>query len=234
MRRWTGPSLIGSDNGLSPVRCQAIIWTNAGILLIGPLGTNFSEILIGIQTISFKKMHLKMSSAKWRPFCLGLNVLTITITILPLYVLMACLLQDLHFRALFVDVEYNEACGYDALTLASYNSDLQMILCGDHCLPEIVLSHHKVVVRFTSDYSVRGFGFELDYASVVAGRYFTCWIVSWAPFGPGPHLGLVSHICVVKNSSHFPSDAYMRRKSLYFSYSPRGRPKKQCQAKMTF
>ena len=59
---------IGSDNGLSPSRRQAIIWTNAGILLIGPLGTNFSEILIGIQTFSFKKMHLKMSSAKWRLF----------------------------------------------------------------------------------------------------------------------------------------------------------------------
>ena len=68
-------TIIGSDNGLSPGRRQAIIWTNAGILLIGPLGTNFSEILIGIQTFSFKKMHLKMSSAKWRPFCLGLNVL---------------------------------------------------------------------------------------------------------------------------------------------------------------
>ena len=48
---------------------------NARILLIGPLGTNFIEVLIGIQTLSFKKMHLKMSSAKWRPFCLGLNVL---------------------------------------------------------------------------------------------------------------------------------------------------------------
>ena len=36
---------IGSDNGLAPDRRQAIIWTNAGILLIGPLGTNFSEIL---------------------------------------------------------------------------------------------------------------------------------------------------------------------------------------------
>ena len=35
---------IGSDNGLSPGRRQAIIWTNDGILLIEPLGTNFSEI----------------------------------------------------------------------------------------------------------------------------------------------------------------------------------------------
>ena len=39
---------IASDNGLSPGRRQSIISTNAGILLIGPLGTNFSEILIGI------------------------------------------------------------------------------------------------------------------------------------------------------------------------------------------
>ena len=69
-------TILGSDNGLSPGRRQAIIWTNAGILSIGPLGTNFSEILIGIQTFSFKEMRLKMSSAKWRPFCLGLNVLT--------------------------------------------------------------------------------------------------------------------------------------------------------------
>ena len=70
---------IGSDNGLSPGRRQAIIWTNVAILLIGPLGTNFSEILIRIQTFSFKKMHLKMSSAKWHPSCLGLNVLRVRI-----------------------------------------------------------------------------------------------------------------------------------------------------------
>ena len=66
---------IGSDNGLSPGWRQAIIRTNAEILLNGPVGTNFSENVIGIQTFSFKKMPLKMSSAKLRPFCLGLNVL---------------------------------------------------------------------------------------------------------------------------------------------------------------
>ena len=68
-------TIIGLDNGLSPGRRQAIVRTNAGILLIGPLGTNFSEMLIGIQAFSFKKMHLKMSSTKLRPFCLGLDVL---------------------------------------------------------------------------------------------------------------------------------------------------------------
>ena len=66
---------IGSDKGLSPGRRQAIIRTNAGILLIRPLGTNFSEILIEILIFSFKKMRLKVSSAKRRPFCLGLNEL---------------------------------------------------------------------------------------------------------------------------------------------------------------
>ena len=134
-------TIICSDNGLAPGRRQAIILTNAGILLIGPLGTNVTEILIAIYhyddvimttlasqitsltvvysivysdadqikhqssaslafvrdrwisrtngqlrgkcfhlitsscTFSLKKMHLKMSSGKWRPFCLGLNVL---------------------------------------------------------------------------------------------------------------------------------------------------------------
>ena len=55
-------------------RMYAIIWTNAGILLIGPLGTNFNEILIGIQTFSFRKMHLKiceMASILSRPQCVA-------------------------------------------------------------------------------------------------------------------------------------------------------------------
>ena len=73
-------TIIGSDNGLALDRRQAIIWTSAGILLIGPLGTNFSEILVKILIFSFKKMHLKMRSRKWRPYCLGLNVLNIVIS----------------------------------------------------------------------------------------------------------------------------------------------------------
>ena len=48
--------IIGSDNGLSPGQCQAIIWTNAGILSNRPSGTNFSEILIEIHTFSFKNI----------------------------------------------------------------------------------------------------------------------------------------------------------------------------------
>ena len=66
---------IVSDNGLAPSRRQAIIQTNAGILSIGPPGTNFSKILIEIHIFSFKKMHLKMASGKWRASCFSLNVI---------------------------------------------------------------------------------------------------------------------------------------------------------------
>ena len=68
-------AIIGSDNGLSPGRRQAIIGTNAEIFLIGTLGTNFSENVIEIDIFSFKKNHLKMSSGNRRPFCVGLYVL---------------------------------------------------------------------------------------------------------------------------------------------------------------
>ena len=80
-------TITGSDNGLSPGWRQAMIWTNAGILLIGPLRTNFSGISIQIHTFSFQKVHLKKSSGKWRPFCVSLNVLTLVLV-------MACQLSD--------------------------------------------------------------------------------------------------------------------------------------------
>ena len=59
---------IDSGNGLLPFWQQAITWTNAGLLSIGPLGTNFSEILSEIQKFWFTKKHLKMSSMKKQPF----------------------------------------------------------------------------------------------------------------------------------------------------------------------
>ena len=64
------PWIPGGENSIFTVVTDEIYLT-------GPLGTNFSEILIEIDTFSFKKMHLKMSSGRWRPFCLGLNVLTV-------------------------------------------------------------------------------------------------------------------------------------------------------------
>ena len=56
-------TIIDLDNGLSPGWRQAIIWTNAGILLIGPFGTNFSENWIEIIIIeenAFKNVVCKM------------------------------------------------------------------------------------------------------------------------------------------------------------------------------
>ena len=70
--------IIGSDNGLSPDRRQAIIWTNAWLLSIGHLRKYFIENLINVQQFSLMKMHVKMSSVKWRPSCLGLNVLILS------------------------------------------------------------------------------------------------------------------------------------------------------------
>ena len=68
-------TIIGSDKGLSPGRRQAIMWNNAGILLIRILEANFGEILGKNHSFSFKKMHFKMSSPKERLFTLGLNEL---------------------------------------------------------------------------------------------------------------------------------------------------------------
>ena len=65
---------IGSNNGLSPDWRQAIIWTNVGILLIEPLETNFSRILIEIYAFSLKKNALEnggyfvsTSMCSWHP-----------------------------------------------------------------------------------------------------------------------------------------------------------------------
>ena len=68
-------TIIGSDNGLSPGRRQAIIWTNVGLLSTGHLDTNFREILIEIYIFLFRKMHLKMSSRNLWPCCVRLNSL---------------------------------------------------------------------------------------------------------------------------------------------------------------
>ena len=49
------PVSVGPDNGLSPIQHQAITWTKAHLLLIGPLGINFTEIGIKIQTFHSRK-----------------------------------------------------------------------------------------------------------------------------------------------------------------------------------
>ena len=63
-------TIIGSDNGLWPRQCKVVTWINAGILLIGSLGTNFSEIFIEIYSF-----HSRKCIWKWRTFCLWLIVL---------------------------------------------------------------------------------------------------------------------------------------------------------------
>ena len=64
-------TIIGSDNGLSPDRRQAIICTNAGILSIRTIGTNFSEILskthVFIQENTFENVVWKMAAVLSRP-----------------------------------------------------------------------------------------------------------------------------------------------------------------------
>ena len=72
-------TIIGSDNSLSPGWRQVIFWTNTGILLTGPKGANFSEILIEIYIFSSKKMHLKTSAAKCRLIFPDLNMLNVYI-----------------------------------------------------------------------------------------------------------------------------------------------------------
>ena len=71
-------SIIGPDNGLSPGRRQAIIWTNDGTFLIGTLGTNFSEIIIEIyifiiQENAFENGVCKVASILPRPQCVKKN-----------------------------------------------------------------------------------------------------------------------------------------------------------------
>ena len=67
-------TIICSNNGLSPGRRQAIIQTNAGILLIGPWGTNFSEIFnrnlyIFIQENAFQTVVCEMLAILSQPQC---------------------------------------------------------------------------------------------------------------------------------------------------------------------
>ena len=67
-------STIGSVNGLLPAGARPLFEPMLGYWQLN-LGINFNEILIKICTFSFKKMHLKMLSGKWWPFCLCLSVL---------------------------------------------------------------------------------------------------------------------------------------------------------------
>ena len=103
-------TITGWDNGMSPGRHEAIIWINTGISLIGPLGTNFSEILIEIQVFSFKKMHL--SSANGYPFCVGLDVSTSLLSV----VYLTLIISDHcgHLGAIAIPIMYFPGIGSDS------------------------------------------------------------------------------------------------------------------------
>ena len=125
--------IIGSDNGLAPGRCQAIIWSNDGILLIGTLGSKFSEIASKIHTFSFKKMNLKMSFAKWHPFHHHLNLLNSNITIAPTPAKQRCQVWAKlpHDRQQNVQCEYFTMPGTESLTisifLGKYNNTVTFV-----------------------------------------------------------------------------------------------------------
>ena len=67
-------TIIGSDNGSSPCGCQAIIWTNAGILN-WTLRNKIQQYLNQNSSFHSRKCIWICLSAKWYPFCLSLNVL---------------------------------------------------------------------------------------------------------------------------------------------------------------
>ena len=161
-------TIIGPDNGLWPSRHQAIIWTNAGILLNGPWGTNSSEILIGIHTFSFKKIHLKMLSAKWRPFCLSLNVLTFLGCRSTHYAFSVASSLVLHIRTNSCVTIWNEICsnfnsGF-ALPIDPYNGS------ENHTLKMIATSPRGPWVKCINI----GFNIKGSYYT----KYFASYLVS--------------------------------------------------------
>ena len=104
-------TIIGSDNGLAPTRRQAIIWTNAGILWIGPLGTNLSEILTKITHFHSRKyiwkcclQHFVSASMCWCP-----NYSQLT-TACPLWQIMGCFFKSLNLMYIYTMwCQYNTA-----------------------------------------------------------------------------------------------------------------------------
>ena len=84
-------TIFGSDNGLSPGRHQAIIWTNDWIMIIVSLETNFSEInlyqnfYISFQEYALENGVWKLGAILSRPQCvlkvaiyIGKNIITLT------------------------------------------------------------------------------------------------------------------------------------------------------------
>ena len=78
-------TIIGSDKGLSPRRCQAIIWTNGGLSLIGPLGTKPSEILTFIQENAFERVVCELAAILSRPQCVNVSAVLVQLPLTNLH-----------------------------------------------------------------------------------------------------------------------------------------------------
>ena len=95
MRRWIGSALVQIMAcclfGAKPLSKSILL------LSIGTLETNFSEIFIKIQNFSFTKMHLKISSAKWWPFCPGGDELRLSMPCHVLQWITVCYGRDIIF-----------------------------------------------------------------------------------------------------------------------------------------
>ena len=136
--KWFKKIVIGSDNGLLPGRHQAIIWTNAGILLIGPLGTICSDILIKINTIFIQentKIYLKISSPNGGHYVSVLMCLTIK------------------QRLCENDKEYHAVCEYICLHIAIKIVESFLNLKPPPCLGDAVVVSCIVIFRILQCYT---------------------------------------------------------------------------------
>ena len=99
---------FGSDN-------LSHCWNTVNWTLRNKLQWNFNRN----SDISFQKMHLKVSSAKWQPFCFGLNVLThcprVEVAVLfkvwfsnSLYGIVACMGTCIEKKMLYVECHTDE------------------------------------------------------------------------------------------------------------------------------
>jgi len=80
--------------------------------------------------------------------------------------------ENMHIKLRFVtfDVEYHSTCAYDSLNIhhGSINSPVNLdSLCGDHS-GEVVISNNVATLEFTSDGSVAGAGYHIQFEAVAS------------------------------------------------------------------
>ena len=152
---------IGSGNGLVPAWHQAITWTNAALLSIELLGTKFSEIWIRILSFLFKKMHLKMSSAKmaailsWEKGLNVYHVFTMGCTILSMKHACSLCCDSLKTKswhdANFIITGVTQSCCYDRFCAISdlkigvmTTLGFQYLICCSHDISATHVDSHDI------------------------------------------------------------------------------------------